>query len=166
MRTRGRGPETAFAERILGKRKARGFDEGGDALRGLGLDGAGEDGRVERDDGNGRGQVKVLEPAEAAVVRIGADEDGAKVETAAESFEEQVLALEGDDFGHLAAALGESCPQFTDPRVLATLYNADEARAIRNRRHGGILNLRLALIDQARFRLRSGCAAMLQRESP
>ena len=126
----------SFSEGEVGR-----LEEGGDALRGFGVDGTGEDGGVERDDGDGRGQGKAFEDAEGGVaaVGIGAEEDGAQAEAAAEGFGEQVLALDPDDLGAVAGGAREGCPQFADAGVLATLYNADEARAIRSRRHGGIL---------------------------
>ena len=69
------------------------------------------------------------------------DENSSDPEAAAQGFGEQVIAFDADTLGCVAAAAREGGAQFADAGVLATLYNADETRAIRNRRQGGILTL-------------------------
>lgn len=118
-----RGPQS------FGQREARCFDEGRDALRGFSFDGAVKHGRRELDDGDSGGQREAVEGVEAAAAacRIGANEDGAQAELAAEGFGEEVLALDADDIGGVAGGAGEGGAQFADASVLPTLYNADEA---------------------------------------
>src|SRR5581483_1564005 len=81
-----------------------------------------------------------FQQAQIAPFRIGADEDGAQGEPTAQRFGQQMLALNADGLRALAAAPGKSGAQLAHPGILATLYNADEARAIRSRRHGWILS--------------------------
>lgn len=130
------GAGKGFDEREAGR-----LDEGGETLGGFGIDRAVEDGGGELDDGDGGGQAQAAEEAEAGVgaVGIAADEDTAQADAAAQGFGEEVLALDADGFGGVAAGASEGGAQLADAGVLATLYNADEARAIRNRRHGAIL---------------------------
>ena len=120
------GPES------FGQREARRLDEGGDALRGFCLDGAVKHRGRELDDGDGGGQREPVQGVEAAAAacRIGANEDSAQTELAAQSLGEEVLALNADDLGGVAGGAGEGGAQFADASVLPTLYNADEARAI------------------------------------
>ena len=128
----------------FGEGKAGRLNEGGDALRGFGIDGAVKDGGGEFDDGDGGGKGEAIEGAEAGIAaifvdggRVAADKDGAQANLAAEGFRDEVLALDADDFGDLAAAANEGSAELPDPGILATLYNADEARAIRSRGMGG-----------------------------
>jgi hypothetical protein len=121
--------------------------------------GAVKNGGSKLDNGHGGGKGEAIEGAEAGIAaifldrnRIAADKDGAQANLAAEGFGDQMLTLDADDFGYFAAAANEGGAEFPDPGILATLYNADEARAIRSQWHGGILNLHLGVIDKSWIR--------------
>ena len=85
------------------------------------------------------GQREPFEDTEIAAIRLRADKHRAQPHSAADRLRQQVFPFQPDYFRCLATALLERGAQFADPRILATLYNADEARATRNRGHGGIL---------------------------
>jgi hypothetical protein len=132
----------------FGEREARRLHKGGDSLGGFGLDGTVKDRGSEFDNRDRGRERETIERSEAGIAAdclaclgITPDEDGAQTDAAAEGFGEKVLAFYTYYFGYLPAIASEGGAQFPDACVLATLYNADEARTIRSRWHGGILNL-------------------------
>ena len=93
------------------------MDEGGDALRGFGGDGAVED-VVGQEDGFG-GAAELGEQAVGSLAGRFREEDGAQAQAAADGFLDQFDALDGDRAVLGGFGLGEGAAQVFDQRVLA-----------------------------------------------
>ena len=95
----------------------QGMDEGGDALRGFGGDGAVED-VVGEEDGF-RGVAELGEQAVGALAGRLGEEDGAQAQAAADGLLDQFDALDGDRAVGGGSGLGEGFAEVLDERILA-----------------------------------------------
>ena len=132
LQTSGDQYERLGAAQDLSQREGWRFNQGGDALRGFTMDGACENLRRKREN------FCFFRDAEAVEQRLasGLDEDHGKFKPAGVSFEYQVFAFNGEQAVFGPYGPGEGCAQFLHTRVLPTLYNSNEARAVESGRHG------------------------------